>query len=80
MQLIDMENNHILGFTRVSNSHRVLIFANFSEGEQVVPFNILRLYGLQHNREDLLTGENIPFADLPLEPNQFVCLIGDHQN
>jgi amylosucrase len=68
------DNIHILGYVRSRGSERALIFANFSEGEQTLPANLLRLYGLSYKFMDLLSGKTIPLQDLTLEPYQFVCL------
>ncbi len=75
MQVINTGSDFVLGYMRAHNSHRALIFANFSEHEQNIPANLLRLYGLSYEFEDLFTGKKIPFADLNLEPYQFFCTI-----
>ena len=46
--------------------------------EQMVPANVLRLYGLSYTFKDLVTGIEVPFEDLRLAPFQFTCLgVGD---
>jgi glycosidase len=74
MQIIDSGNQSVLGYLRTHGSERILIFANFSEGNHIIPANLLRLYGLGYTYTDLLQNQTIPFADLTLEPYQFVCL------
>ncbi|MCJ7700830.1 MAG: hypothetical protein MUO62_04545, partial [Anaerolineales bacterium] len=74
MQAISTGSEHILGYMRVQNSQRALVFANFSEREQLIPANLLRLYGLSYSVADLLTRQEIPFSDLKLAPYQFICL------
>ena len=74
LQVIDTNNRHVLGYVRSLGSQRVLIFANFSEQEQVVSANQLRLYGLSYTYTDLLSGENLVFGDMTLEPLGFRCL------
>jgi amylosucrase len=76
MQIIHTGNESVFGYFRSHGSERVLIFANFSEGNHIIPSNLLRLYGLSYKFKDLLKNETIPFADLTLEPYQFVCLVG----
>ena len=76
MQILQTGHESVFGYLRASGSERVLIFANFSEGQQTIPANLLRLYGLSYSFEDLLSEESIPFTDLTLAPYQFVCLRG----
>src|SRR5512133_460479 len=40
------ENDHVLGYIRTYMGNRALIFANFSEHEQMIPARVLDLYGL----------------------------------
>jgi hypothetical protein len=51
-----------------------VVLANFTEREQNVAANQLRLYGLSYEFTNLLTGQTIPFQDLTLEPYRFICL------
>jgi glycosidase len=74
LQVINTENNHVLGYVRSAGNTRVLIFANFSEQEQIVPSNILRLYGLSYKFTDLINGESFSMQDLILEPYGIWCL------
>jgi len=76
MQVIDTGSDFILGYLRAHNSHRALIFANFSEQEQIISASLLRLYGLSYTFVDLLQEIEIPFADLKLAPYQLACLSG----
>ncbi|MEW5872379.1 MAG: alpha-amylase family glycosyl hydrolase [Chloroflexota bacterium] len=74
LQVIHTGNVHVLGYVRVYGNERALVFANFSEAEQVVAANQLRLYGLSYTFTDLFTGEAFPLQDLRLEPYGFMCL------
>jgi glycosidase len=74
LHIIDSGNPSVLGYLRSHGSDRILVFANFSEDKHTIPANLLRLYGLSYTYQDLLQKQNIPFADLTLEPYQFVCL------
>ncbi len=74
VQIIDTSNPHVLGFVRVSASQRVLIFTNFSEQEQTVPANLLRLYGLSYQYENLLSKGIFPAGDLNLSPLDFLAI------
>jgi amylosucrase len=74
MQVIDTGNAHVLGYARLHENERALIFANFSEKEEIIAVNQLRLYGLGYRFVDLVNGQEIPYADLKLAPCQFLCL------
>ncbi len=73
-EIIRVENDHVLAYIRSLSSQRVLVFANFSEDEQIIPANILRLYGVGYRFIDLSSQEHIPFADLILGPYALICL------
>ena len=76
MQIIDSGNQSVLGYLRTQGTARTLVFANFSEQEQIIPVTLLHLYGPSSTFENMLTGENLPFTDLTLAPYQFICLGG----
>ena len=66
MQVIDTGNPHVLGYVRSHSAQRAIILANFSEQEQIVPANLLRLYGLGYSFVDLLSGETLVAQDITL--------------
>jgi len=74
MQVIDTGSSNVLGFVRSHEGQRAIIMANFSEKEQVVPANLLRLYGLGYTFVDLLSGENFTAQDITLAPLDFRAL------
>jgi amylosucrase len=74
MEIIEPDNDHVLAFTRILENERVLVFANFSESDQVLPANLLRLYGLSYSYMDLITGEQLSFKDIALAPFDFKCI------
>jgi hypothetical protein len=74
LQVIDTGNGHVLGYVRSSGKKRVLVFANFTEHQQVVRSNQLRLYGLSYEFKNLLSGETFALGDLSLEPYEFASL------
>lgn len=75
MQVIDAGNGHIFGYVRTHAGERVLVLANFSENEQAVAANQVRLYGLGYNFKDLVTGSAFSLtADLNIEPYRFLWL------
>ena len=53
----------------------MLVLASFTEGEQQVAGNELRVHGLGYAFMDLVTGRQVvPGEDLVLEPYRFVWL------
>jgi glycosidase len=77
LNVIDTENEHVLGYVRHNGDQRVLVFANFSEKEQTFPGNLLRLHNLGNKLTDIISGATIPLGDMILEPYQFLCLMID---
>ncbi len=73
--VLDTGNGHVFGYVRHHEGQRVLALANFSEREQRVAANALRLYGLDDAVTDLVSGERItPRDDLALAPYRLVWL------
>jgi len=73
---IDTGNEHVLGYVRVHDGERVLVLVNFTEHEQAVAGNRLRLYGLSYAFTELVSGAAIsPNQDLVLEAYRFVWLL-----
>jgi amylosucrase len=68
------ENPHVLGYLKSMKNQRILVFANFSERNQRVTANQLRLYGLSYRFHDLLRNQFLDLQDLVLEPYGFYCL------
>lgn len=73
-EVIDTNNPHVFGYLKTQGGERVLCLANFSEDEQMLPVNLLRLYGLGYQFTELVNGESVPWKDLALSPYQFICL------
>jgi amylosucrase len=66
---IDTGNPHVFGYVRQYQGQRVVVLANFSEREQRVAANELRLHGLGYAFGDLVSGREVAAgADLVLEP------------
>ena len=74
LQVIATDNPHVLGYVRTAGEQRVLVFANFSEQPQTIPANLLRLYGLTYQFNDLAAGQQAHSGDLALAPFGFACL------
>jgi len=69
-QVIDTGSPQVLGYLRSQDSQRVIVLANFSEQSQSLPANLLRLYGLSYQYQDILIGTNLPAGPILLEPLQ----------
>lgn len=74
MQILSTGNDHVLGFTRSHAGRRVVIFANFSEREQVIPRKILEQGGCQAARKIHGLGELDQARGLCLAGLDFVIL------
>jgi amylosucrase len=72
--IIDSDNTHVLAYARHYNGRRVLILANFTENDQIIKFNTIRIHGLSYRFFDLIGDEPLPISDLTLAPYQFVWL------
>ena len=67
LEIIQTENEHILGFTRIHAGKRAVIFANFSEQPQAISKRIIEQYAVQnkhmlHGRSNIL--QNLEPLDL----------------
>lgn len=75
MQVINTGNPHVLGYVRLHDHQRALVFANFSEEEQTLSGNLLRMYGLGYQLTDMLTGKEVKAQDLKVQPLELICLL-----
>ena len=76
-EFADMKNDHLLTYFRHYENNSVFILANFSDKEQSIAGNRLRLLGLSKTITDVVGGKTITAAqNLTLEPYQFMMLIG----
>jgi amylosucrase len=75
MLVLESGNPHVFAYVRQNEGARMLVLANFSEGEQRIAANTLRTHGLSYSFTDLVTGHAIMLDnDLVLEPYRFVWL------
>jgi amylosucrase len=75
-EIIATGNPHVFGYVRQRGGARVLAFANFSEQEQRIPPNEVRLQGLSYQFIDLIDAGPITLeTDLVLGPYRFVWLV-----
>jgi amylosucrase len=76
MEVIPTGNDHVFGYVRRYTGKRLLVLANFTEQQQSVAANEVRLYGLGYTFTDVVSGQTFTLAeDLKLEPYQFVWLV-----
>jgi glycosidase len=77
-EIISTGNWHVFSYVRRRAGQRVLALANFSEEEQRIPANELRLQGLSYAFTDLVSAGPITLeTDLVLGPYRFVWLMPD---
>jgi glycosidase len=74
MQVMNTGSQQVLGLVRSFGDRRVIVLANFSERQQVVQANLVRLYGLSYSYRDLISGEMMPLKEVVLEPYQMALL------
>jgi amylosucrase len=75
LEVFDSGNQHVLSFVRSSGAERVLVLAKFSEKQQVLPSNLLRLYGLSYRFENLISEQIIGLQEIELEPYAVLLLV-----
>ncbi len=74
LEIIPTENEHVLGFTRMNDGKRIVVFGNFSEHPQPVSTRVLDQYSLR-NKKALHGMSNIPSQDhLTLQPLDLLVL------
>ncbi len=71
LEVISTENVHVLGYTRLHAGERAVVFANFSEGEQVVPAKVIEQNHLAGKLRLFGSGEISANGDLLLKPLEF---------
>ena len=75
MELIATSNQHVLGYLRIREGHRVIVLANFSEESQSVEGNKLRTAGLGRFFEDVIQEKTYVTSEpVVLEPYQILWL------
>ncbi|HUG66593.1 MAG TPA: alpha-amylase family glycosyl hydrolase [Pirellulaceae bacterium] len=75
MELLKTQNPHLLGYTRSHDGSRLIVLANFTDTEQVLSGNALRMAGLGRFFQDVLTDTLIATSeDLYFAPYQLLWL------
>jgi amylosucrase len=75
MEVVYVDNDHVFSFVRVGEAGRLLVLANFTEREQMIDANSLRLHGLGYDFHDLISAQSVSSEnDLRLQPYQVMWL------
>lgn len=75
-EIIDTKNDHVLGYFRSHEEQNVLVLANFTERDQEISGQHLRLLGMRRIFTDLVSGKTIAAVQkLLLEPYQLAILL-----
>ena len=75
MELIATSNQHVLGYVRIRDGHRLIVLANFSENMHTIDGNKLRTVGLGRFFEDAIQEKTYSTSEpVALEPYQIVWL------
>ena len=79
MEIINMGNDHVFAYLRTHGDQRIVVLANFTEHEQAIKANELRLYGLSYHFTELIQGQALHMMsdDLLLEPYQVMWLVAE---
>ncbi len=78
MELMNCQNDHVLGYERSNNGSRIIVMANFSEVPQTISGNVLRTTGLGRFFNDLVTGQTVSTSEaVQLQPYQLSWLKRD---
>lgn len=75
MDLIATANEHVLGYIRIREGHRLIVLANFSESMHTIDGNKLRTAGMGRFFQDVIQGVTYSTSEpLALEPYQILWL------
>ena len=75
MHLFSTGNEHVLGYVRLCNGHRLFVLASFSDEAQTVDGNRLRTVGLGRFFRDMISDETFAMSEpVELEPYQILWL------
>lgn len=76
-EFVDLDNDHVLSYFKNYEDYSLFVLGNFSEHQQKIAGNKLRLLGLSKSVTDIVTGRSIIAAqNLELDPYQFMVLVG----
>jgi amylosucrase len=76
MDVVNLASDHVFAFVRSNEVGRLFVVANFTEREQIVDANSLRLHGLAYNFHDLIGDQPVHAGvDVRLKPYQVMWLV-----
>jgi amylosucrase len=76
MELIATGNQHLLGYARIHEGHRLIVLANFSDQNQSIDGNRLRTSGLGRFFNDVIGGKTYATSEpFDFEPYQLLWLV-----
>ena len=79
LDVLDLENQHVIGMHRSCHTKRVILLANFSEQEQIINKQYLELGESEAKLVDLLGEELFPKDHITLEAYRFLVLASRDQ-
>lgn len=74
-EVMSLDNENVLGYIRQAEGQRILVLLNFSEREQVIDENTLRVYGPGYKFRDLACNENFEMREVALGPYECLFLL-----
>jgi amylosucrase len=74
LEIIRTMNDHVLGYLRLHNGEHAIVFANFSEDRQTIPFQAIERYAARMQEKLYGASTLRPGEDLILEPLDFLVL------
>jgi amylosucrase len=75
LEIIPTENEHVLGFMRTRGADRALIFANFSEGPQMISSDVFENHPIKEKIPAYSTGIFLADQSLEIAPHAFLVFI-----
>lgn len=74
LEVIPTENEHVLGYARLYGNQRAVVFANFSEAQQVISAKVIEQYNVRSKNCWFGMSEISPVGNLLLQPLEFLVL------
>ncbi len=74
LEVIATENEHVLGYVRLYAGQNAVVFANFSEAQQVVPAKVIKQHNLANKHRLFGLSEISPSGSLTLQPLELMVL------
>ena len=68
LEVLDIENDQVLGLMRADGTKKILVLANFTEEEQIIPKRILRIYISSNCVHNLTINDRYILKEVNLEP------------